>query len=396
MLKESFLAASLVSLLAGLSLQGTLQAQCEQTLLRGDSNEDGTLDLSDGIRTLIFLFSGGAAVPCLDALDSNDSGDIDLSDGIYTFQFLFSGGKAPPPPGASECGVDPTADALDCASFAPCALECRCSDGERRPCGTSDVGACRFGFQICRGGVWGPCEGSVEPGAELCDQIDNDCDGITDNGFEEIGKPCDGPDDDLCTLGVLACIADATALVCDEAPGAGIVEVCDGLDNDCDQAIDDGFDTDEDGWTTCGGDCDDTNVLVNPGRTTDPVDRLDNDCDGEIDEGPFTTSYARDIQPIWNANCNASNCHDVFNPTGSMDLSPAGSYADLVGQQAMQGRGLIRVTPGDEDASYLWHKLNNTQQTVGGSGRSMPQGAPLLSKATRDVIRRWILEGARE
>ncbi len=45
----------------------------------------------------------------------------------------------------------------------------------------------------------------------------------------------------------------------------GLAELCDGLDNDCNTAIDDGFDVDGDGYTTCNGDCDDTNASVNPG-----------------------------------------------------------------------------------------------------------------------------------
>jgi gliding motility-associated-like protein len=68
-------------------------------------------------------------------------------------------------------------------------------------------------------------------------------------------------------------------------------EVCDGIDNDCDLAIDEGFDVDGDTFTSCGGDCDDNNPNVYPGAP-EFCDGLDNDCDLAIDEGVQTTYYA--------------------------------------------------------------------------------------------------------
>jgi len=85
-----------------------------QEILRGDSNNDGAVDIGDGIWTLSYLFTGGRAPPCTDAADANDTGDLDLSDAIFVLNFLFLGGREPPPPGARTCGVDPTADNLDC------------------------------------------------------------------------------------------------------------------------------------------------------------------------------------------------------------------------------------------------------------------------------------------
>ncbi len=68
-------------------------------------------------------------------------------------------------------------------------------------------------------------------------------------------------------------------------------EVCDGVDNDCDTFIDEGFDVDGDGFTSCGGDCNDNNNLVFPGAP-ELCDGLDNDCDLAIDEGVQTLYYA--------------------------------------------------------------------------------------------------------
>ena len=57
---------------------------------------------------------------------------------------------------------------------------------------------------------------------------------------------------------------------------------------------------------------------------------------------------------------------------------------------------LLRVLPGRPSQSYIWHKLLGTQATVGGSGSRMPQGDAPLTQPNMDVIRAWILEGARD
>jgi hypothetical protein len=88
---------------------------------RGDTNADSSIDVSDAIATLGFLFTGQAAPPCLDSADTNDDGALDISDAITLLSFLFVGGAPIPFPGPLDpCGDDPTADALGCAAFAPC------------------------------------------------------------------------------------------------------------------------------------------------------------------------------------------------------------------------------------------------------------------------------------
>ncbi|MGQ9590550.1 MAG: alpha-2-macroglobulin family protein [Planctomycetota bacterium] len=83
------------------------------TFVRGDSTDDGKVDISDAVTALAYLFLGGAAPDCLDASDANDDGTLNITDPIYLLGYLFLGGPAPPAP-FPEAGEDPTRDLVGC------------------------------------------------------------------------------------------------------------------------------------------------------------------------------------------------------------------------------------------------------------------------------------------
>jgi len=86
---------------------------CEPAFLRGDSDSNGRLQLSDAVRTLGWMFLGQGFPGCMDAADTNDDGTVDISDPIAGLNYLFSGSAAPKPP-FPDVGCDPTPDLLGC------------------------------------------------------------------------------------------------------------------------------------------------------------------------------------------------------------------------------------------------------------------------------------------
>jgi len=77
---------------------------------RGDADDSGVVNLTDGIFILSWLFRGGGSPTCQDSSDADDNGAINLTDAIFLLVHLFRTGPAPPAPGMQNCGADGTSD----------------------------------------------------------------------------------------------------------------------------------------------------------------------------------------------------------------------------------------------------------------------------------------------
>jgi MYXO-CTERM domain-containing protein len=204
----------------------------------------------------------------------------------------------------------------------------------------------------------GDCDDSVAttfPGApEICDGVDNDCDGTTDeSGTNATTWYADSDSDGYgdSSSSTVSCaqpsahVADSAD--CDDSSAAvnpAALETCNGIDDDCDGIIDEDdatdattwyADTDGDGYgnvnavlVSCSQpsshvadltDCDDNSATVNP-SISESCNGIDDDCDGTIDEDDATDA------PTWYVDADSDGYGDDFSTTQSCQ-QPTGTVA---------------------------------------------------------------------
>ena len=93
---------------------------------------------------------------------------------------------------------------------------------------------------------------------------------------------------------------------------------------------------------------------------------------------------------VFNVNCAVSGCHGGAGAQYGLRLDPGFSAGNLINVPSPRDSNLIRVVPGDPDASFMIQKLQGTQTL----GDRMPDGGPYLTTAQVNVIRQWIQDGA--
>ena len=189
---------------------------------------------------------------------------------------------------------------------------------------------------------------AINPNAtEIADNIDNDCDGLTDEGFSILTWILDADQDGFGgTDTVLAVLSPGANYVltggdCDDALASinpNATEVCDGLDNNCNGSTDENLplityyaDADGDnygnnidslvacsqpiGYVLTNTDCDDNNAAINPGATDIPVNGIDEDCNGS--DAPLTPLNLGMYQFAGTVDCATQDNAVTTQPTGA-------------------------------------------------------------------------------
>lgn len=209
--------------------------------------------------------------------------------------------------GEERC--DPSAGWVGCTALTPAAELCNLTDDDCNgatdegfilggTC-TEGAGAClREGTIACMPDGSAACNAvPASPSGELCNGIDDNCNGETDEDFvSQLGLACTITSDNCSQAGNIACLPDGTA-GCVAEGQSGLSETCNGMDDDCNGIIDDGYGVGQacsagigscrrEGSIVCTGSSSSACSVSEGTPTEELCNGEDDDCDGAVDDSP--------------------------------------------------------------------------------------------------------------
>lgn len=242
---------------------------------------------------------------------------------------------------------------------------------------TQDVGLCHGGTTTCSAGAFGGCVGEVLPTAESCNNLDDNCNGVIDEAVTQACYTGPAPTNGVgvCHGGTQTCNSGAFGGCAGQVLPAA--ETCNGLDDDCNGLVDEGVtstfyrDVDGDGYGVAGsrqacsapdgyvaivGDCDDSNPAIG----LEGSYRADGD--GDTWCAPASTMACPGAQPA--GTIPSDQCSSYVDPFGESDprysdCNDSNAYANSYCRYAWFGNGPTAfqdtLFPFSVDCGTGWH-----------------------------------------
>jgi hypothetical protein len=255
------------------------QGKCLRTGVRKCATGATSCCVKDNLGTCLVLVPGASSVEVCNGIDDNCDGVIDEGGVCQTCT-----------PVAEVCdGKDNDCDGVVDNNLIDTA----------KPCGLN-VGVCTPGTTACVGGTL-VCQGGVQPGTEVCNGLDDNCDGIIDGMKANCYTgPPNTQNVGLCVGGQWQCVAAAGSGIPTWGPCVGqilpVAEVCNGLDDNCNGQVDDvqgvntaccpsnkcGVGACVAGTLQCSGGS--LQCVGGKGPTVEICNLVDDDCNGIVDD----------------------------------------------------------------------------------------------------------------